>query len=159
MPADWLQDDENNIAEGLSNSLLISLSIFGFVFVLIVVVLICYAALNSCKAQLNSCFTSLRIKIRDQVFYSAIYQYLIVSNLKLAYDSVFYLYYFGSTESTIGWITSSARCGIIFILVIWIIWSAIWLNINRHRLYDKVFYRKHGSIYHENETEFFPTKA
>ena len=73
VPADWLQDDENNIAEGLSNSMLISLSIFGIALVLLIALIICYAALNSCKSRLNNFFSTVRVKIRDKVFYTAIF--------------------------------------------------------------------------------------
>ena len=158
VPEDLLQDDKYNIAEGLSNSMLLSLAVFGLVFVGLVILLICYAVLDTFKARLNKFLDSLRIKLREKLFYSALFQYLIVSNLKLTYDSVFFLYYYGSTDDLAGWLNSTSRCVIIFILVVWIIWSAVWLILNRDRLNEKEFHRKHGTLYHQYETEFFPTK-
>ena len=78
--------------------MLLSLAVFGLVFVGLVILFICYAVLETFKARLNRFLASMRIKLREKLFYSALFQYLIVSNLKLTYDSVFFLYYYGSTD-------------------------------------------------------------
>lgn len=144
--------------EGMKNSgieetsVLKQLGLFTLVFAVIILGIGLYFVVRHLHKKGNKHIATLKDKIEKKLFFSGIYRYLVVSNLKLTVTIFGFLVAKWSFESFVTGATSVALLFGVFGLIVWPLFIMFTLERNFFKLEEDAFKKRHETIYQGIQT-------
>ena len=135
--------EENDI---MHKNLGLSLGIFFIFLSLLILAVFLYFITEIMADRVKFC-KKVRNILKAKLFYNAWIRYMIESNLKMTHNCIFFLYVSGSFLHTEDKINTITRIFLLIIIVLWPIFTTIWLLCNREKIDEKGFKWKFISMY------------
>ena len=116
---------------------------FGIVLLLLLVLVAIYFMMIACAHKI-SFIGKIRDLIYKKLFYNGFLRYMIVSNLKLTYTVFGFFFVFYGFDTSMSTIKTIGCISIIALLLIYPLWTMIFLQ-RRHGRLEEEFYKIHFS--------------